>query len=83
MAEHSRAKCRREHVSQTAHYKQQCKTSWKKSLHWLEAPIITHILIDLRTSDEAVVVCHFIVEPRRGDHRTAAASLVGAAVDVD
>lgn len=42
MAKHSRAKRRGEHVSQTAHYKQQCETSWKKSLHLLNAPIITH-----------------------------------------
>ena len=33
MALHARAERGREHMTQTAHYEQQCKTSWKKSLH--------------------------------------------------
>ena len=39
MSESARAKRCRQHVTQTGHYEQQCKTSWKKSLH---LPQVTH-----------------------------------------
>jgi hypothetical protein len=42
MSESARAKRCRQHVTQTGHYEQQCKTSWKKSLHLPQVkPIIT------------------------------------------
>ena len=42
-SESARAERCREHVTQTAHHEQQCKTSWKESLHLSQLkPIITY-----------------------------------------
>ena len=43
MSESAWAERCREHVTQTGHYEQQCKTGWKKSLHLLNLEgIITY-----------------------------------------
>ena len=51
MAKHAWAERRRKHMTQAAHYKQQCKTGWKESFHLSQvSPIITYAVFNLRTA---------------------------------